>query len=52
MSEETMEMRVDDPSNGMMLDCNIHNVFHMLKVYLEQGEVSLTVFHPTMPCVD
>ncbi|KAG1779931.1 hypothetical protein EV702DRAFT_1083256 [Suillus placidus] len=41
MSEETiqnMERLVDDPSNGMMLAHDIHNVFDKLKVYLEQTE--------------
>ncbi|KAG1748495.1 uncharacterized protein EDB91DRAFT_1114423 [Suillus paluster] len=41
MSEETiqtMERLVDDPSNGMMLGRDIHNVFDKLKIYLEQTE--------------
>lgn len=44
LSEETiqnMEWLVDDPSNGMMLEWNIHDNFDKLKVYLEQTEVSL-----------
>ncbi|KAG2355586.1 hypothetical protein BDR07DRAFT_1381420 [Suillus spraguei] len=41
MSEETiqnMERLVDNSSNGMMLEYNIHNIFDKLKVYLEQTE--------------
>ncbi|KAG1747728.1 uncharacterized protein EDB91DRAFT_1114510 [Suillus paluster] len=41
MSEETiqdMERLVDDPSNGMMLQGDVHTVFDKLKVYLEQTE--------------
>ncbi|KAG0694265.1 hypothetical protein DFH29DRAFT_1006494 [Suillus ampliporus] len=41
MSEETirnMESLVDDPSNGMMLHRDVHAIFDMLKVYLEQTE--------------
>ncbi|KAG2346359.1 hypothetical protein BDR05DRAFT_959207 [Suillus weaverae] len=41
MSEETiqnMERLLDDPSNGMMLAHDIHDVFDKLKVYLEQTE--------------
>ncbi|KAG1804559.1 hypothetical protein EV424DRAFT_1351260 [Suillus variegatus] len=41
LSKETiqnMEWLVDDPSNGMMLEWNIHDNFDKLKVYLEQTE--------------
>ncbi|KAG1727218.1 hypothetical protein EDB19DRAFT_1914304 [Suillus lakei] len=41
MSEETiqnMERLVDDPSNGMMLQRDIHDNFDKLKIYLEQTE--------------
>ncbi|KAG2365722.1 hypothetical protein BDR07DRAFT_609938 [Suillus spraguei] len=41
MSEETiqnMERIVDDPSNGMMLQHDIHDIFDKLKVYLEPTE--------------
>lgn len=41
MSEETiqsMERLVDDPSNGIMLQGDIHNNFDKLKIYLEQTE--------------
>ncbi|KAG2139217.1 hypothetical protein DEU56DRAFT_800175 [Suillus clintonianus] len=41
MSEETiqnMERLVDDPSNGMMLQHDIHDIFDKLKIYLEQTE--------------
>ncbi|KAG1747795.1 uncharacterized protein EDB91DRAFT_1114873 [Suillus paluster] len=41
MSKETiqdMERLVDDPSNGMMLQGDVHTVFDKLKVYLEQTE--------------
>jgi hypothetical protein len=42
--EETilsMEMLVDDPSNGMMLHADVHSVFDKLKVYFERNpEVS------------
>ncbi|KAG2367586.1 hypothetical protein BDR07DRAFT_1393000 [Suillus spraguei] len=41
MSEETiqnMERLVDDPSNGMMLQHDIHDIFDKLKVYLEPTE--------------
>jgi siroheme synthase len=41
MSEETiqnMERLIDDPSNGMMLQRDIHDNFDKLKIYLEQTE--------------
>ncbi|KAG2116174.1 hypothetical protein DEU56DRAFT_840481 [Suillus clintonianus] len=41
MSEETiqnMERLADDPSNAMMLQHDIHDIFDKLKVYLEQTE--------------
>jgi hypothetical protein len=41
MSEEiiqNMERLVDDPSNGMMLQRDIHDIFDKLKVYLEPTE--------------
>lgn len=41
MSEKTiqnMERLVDDPSNGMMLQYDIYDMFDKLKVYLEQTE--------------
>jgi HNH endonuclease len=39
---QSMERLVDDPSNGIMLEPNVHTVFDKLKVYLEQKpEVSL-----------
>lgn len=41
MPEETiqnMERLVDDPSNGMMLGRDIHDIFDKLKIYLEQTE--------------
>ncbi|KAG2336789.1 hypothetical protein BDR05DRAFT_953117, partial [Suillus weaverae] len=42
MSEETiqnMEMLVDNPCNGMMLQHDIHDNFDKLKIYLEQTEI-------------
>ncbi|KAG2126914.1 hypothetical protein DEU56DRAFT_821391 [Suillus clintonianus] len=55
MSEETiknMERLVDDPSNGMMLEGNIHHNFDNLKIYLEQTEVSLRSCILVMPHID
>ena len=48
MSDEmlqNMERLVDDSSNGIMLEPNVHTVFDKLKVYLERRpEVSLQGF--------
>jgi hypothetical protein len=44
MSEETIqntERLIDNPSNGMMLQRDIHDNFDKLKIYLEQTEVSI-----------
>ena len=38
LSEETlrnMERLIDDPSNGMMLEPNLHNAYDKLKIFLE-----------------
>jgi hypothetical protein len=55
MSEEfiqNMERLVDDPSNGMMLQRDIHDIFDKLKVYLEPTEVSPQSCILVIPHVD
>jgi hypothetical protein len=45
-----MERLIDDPSNGIMLEANVHVVFDKLKIYFQRNpEVGLQVFRCYIP---
>jgi hypothetical protein len=48
---QNMGRLIDDPSNGIILEANVHVVFDTLKIYFQRNpEVRLQGFVVTSPC--
>jgi hypothetical protein len=48
---QNMGRLIDDPSNGIILEANVHVVFDKLKIYFQRNpEVRLQGFVVTSPC--